>query len=45
MWWWADPVAALLIVPYVLWQDWDAIHEARPSDSKTDETSSANTSS
>ncbi len=27
--WWADPVAALLIVPYVLWQGWDAIHEAR----------------
>lgn len=28
-WWWADPLAALLIVPYVLWQSWVAFQEAR----------------
>lgn len=30
-WWWADPSAALLIVPYVLWQAWEAFGEARGS--------------
>lgn len=28
-WWWADPAAALLIVPYVLWQAWEAFGDAR----------------
>lgn len=24
--WWADPIAALVIVPLVLWEGWEAIH-------------------
>ena len=27
-WWWADPVAALLIVPYVAWEAYEAGHDA-----------------
>lgn len=28
-WWWADPVAALLIVPYVAWEGFEATKDAR----------------
>jgi cation diffusion facilitator family transporter len=28
-WWWADPVAALLIVPYALKEGWEAFGEGR----------------
>ncbi len=28
-WWWADPIAAMLIIPYVLWQAWRAFRAAR----------------
>lgn len=27
-WWWADPVAALFIVPYVAWEAYEAGHDA-----------------
>ena len=27
-WWWADPVAALLIVPYVAWESYNAGNDA-----------------
>lgn len=27
-WWWADPVAALLIVPYVAWEGYEAAKDA-----------------
>jgi divalent metal cation (Fe/Co/Zn/Cd) transporter len=28
-WWWADPVAALAMVPFMIWQGRSAILEAR----------------
>ena len=28
-WWWADPVAALLIVPYAAKEGWEAYHKGR----------------
>lgn len=28
-WWWADPVAALLIVPYAFKESWEALSKAR----------------
>lgn len=28
-WWWADPVAALLIVPYALKEGWEALQKGR----------------
>ncbi len=31
-WWWADPAAALAMVPFVVWQGWDAFSEARSDD-------------
>lgn len=31
-WWWADPAAALAMVPFMLWQGWDAFSEARSDD-------------
>ncbi|MGX9857640.1 cation diffusion facilitator family transporter (plasmid) [Limimaricola variabilis] len=31
-WWWADPVAALLIVPYVAWEGYEATQDARSVD-------------
>jgi divalent metal cation (Fe/Co/Zn/Cd) transporter len=31
-WWWADPVAALAMVPFILWQGRRAIVEARSND-------------
>ena len=26
-WWWADPIAALVLVPFLLREGWDGIHE------------------
>ena len=31
-WWWADPVAALMIVPYVAWEAFEATKDARSVD-------------
>ncbi len=31
-WWWADPVAALLIVPYAAKEGWEAFNKAREID-------------
>lgn len=31
-WWWADPVAALLIVPYAAKEGWEAFNKARKID-------------
>ena len=31
-WWWADPVAGLSMVPFILWQGHSAIREARSVD-------------
>ena len=31
-WWWADPVAALLIVPYVAWEGFEAARDAMKVD-------------
>jgi len=31
-WWWADPVAGLVMVPFILWQGRSAIREARSVD-------------
>jgi len=31
-WWWADPTAALAMVPFIIWQGWDAFSEARSDD-------------
>ncbi len=28
-WWWADPIAALTMLPLVLREGWEAIEEAR----------------
>jgi cation diffusion facilitator family transporter len=28
-WWWADPVAALAMLPVILWQGWETLAEAR----------------
>ncbi len=41
-WWWADPVAALLIVPYVAWEGFEAAKDAwnlHTSDPKKESTS------
>lgn len=27
-WWWADPAAALVMVPFVVWQGWETVREA-----------------
>jgi divalent metal cation (Fe/Co/Zn/Cd) transporter len=32
-WWWADPLGALLMVPFVVWQGFRAIGEAKEEDS------------
>ena len=34
-WWWADPVAALLIVPYVAWEGFEAGRDALAVDPET----------
>ena len=31
-WWWADPVAGLAMVPFILWQGRSAIREARSNE-------------
>jgi divalent metal cation (Fe/Co/Zn/Cd) transporter len=31
-WWWADPAAALAMVPFMVWQGWEALAEARSVD-------------
>jgi len=31
-WWWADPVGALVMLPVILWQGWEALGEAREGD-------------
>jgi len=31
-WWWADPVAGLAMVPFILWQGGSAIREARSTE-------------
>jgi divalent metal cation (Fe/Co/Zn/Cd) transporter len=36
-WWWADPVAALLIVPYVAWEGFEAARDAWKTDPKNPE--------
>jgi cation diffusion facilitator family transporter len=28
-WWWADPIGALIMVPFIVWQGFEAISEAR----------------
>jgi divalent metal cation (Fe/Co/Zn/Cd) transporter len=28
-WWWADPIAALAMLPVILWQGWETLGEAR----------------
>jgi divalent metal cation (Fe/Co/Zn/Cd) transporter len=28
-WWWADPIAALAMLPVILWQGWETLTEAR----------------
>jgi divalent metal cation (Fe/Co/Zn/Cd) transporter len=28
-WWWADPIAALLIVPYAAKEGWEALSKAK----------------
>jgi divalent metal cation (Fe/Co/Zn/Cd) transporter len=28
-WWWADPAAALAMVPFMAWQGWGAVEESR----------------
>jgi cation diffusion facilitator family transporter len=31
-WWWADPLAALAMLPVILWQGWETLGEAREED-------------
>jgi divalent metal cation (Fe/Co/Zn/Cd) transporter len=31
-WWWADPLAALAMLPVILWQGWETLTEAREPD-------------
>jgi len=31
-WWWADPVAALAMLPVIVWQGWQTLIEARERD-------------
>ncbi len=35
-WWWADPVAGLVMVPFMAWQGWETIEEARSDDDDDD---------
>jgi divalent metal cation (Fe/Co/Zn/Cd) transporter len=28
-WWWADAVGGLAMIPVVVWQGWEALHQAR----------------
>ncbi len=36
-WWWADPIAALAMLPIILWQGWKTLNEAREHDSGDDD--------
>jgi divalent metal cation (Fe/Co/Zn/Cd) transporter len=31
-WWWADPIAALAMLPIIIWQGWETLNEARDSE-------------
>jgi divalent metal cation (Fe/Co/Zn/Cd) transporter len=31
-WWWADSVAALAMLPVIIWQGWETLSEARDHD-------------
>jgi divalent metal cation (Fe/Co/Zn/Cd) transporter len=31
-WWWADPIAALAMLPVIVWQGWETLTEAREHD-------------
>jgi Predicted Co/Zn/Cd cation transporters len=31
-WWWADPIAALAMLPVIVWQGWETLAEARETD-------------
>lgn len=31
--WWADPVAALAMLPVIVWQGWETLEEAREAQS------------
>jgi hypothetical protein len=31
-WWWADPIAALAMLPVIVWQGWETLTEARGHD-------------
>jgi divalent metal cation (Fe/Co/Zn/Cd) transporter len=33
-WWWADPAAAVAMVPFMLWQGREAVAEARSEEEK-----------
>jgi cation diffusion facilitator family transporter len=35
-WWWADPVAALAMLPVIAWQGWETLDEARHEQSEDD---------
>lgn len=36
-WWWADPIAALAMLPVIAWQGWGTLREAREHDDADDE--------
>lgn len=33
-WWWADPIAALVMVPFIIWQGRETVQEARESENE-----------
>ena len=33
-WWWADPIAALAMLPVIAWQGWETLEEARDEPSE-----------
>jgi divalent metal cation (Fe/Co/Zn/Cd) transporter len=35
-WWWADPIAALVMLPVIIWQGWETVTEAREPDAEID---------
>jgi cation diffusion facilitator family transporter len=35
-WWWADPVAALAMLPVIVWQGWETLEGARDDESEDD---------
>ncbi len=36
-WWWADPAAALAMLPVILWQGWETLEEAREGEKDEDD--------